>query len=124
MSEDALARVLDDARVWRAGRQARHWPTLSSGHPELDALLPGGGWPAARLTEIAVARWGCGELALLLPAVVVILLVCATLGAAAIGQLRCADAARAAEWCLAMLAATGSGNEPQSEAAGSLSALI
>lgn len=67
MSEDALARVLDDARVWRAGRQARHWPTLSSGHPELDALLPGGGWPAARLTEIAVARWGCGELALLLP---------------------------------------------------------
>lgn len=36
------------------------------------------------------------ELALLLPAVVVILLVCATLGAAAIGQLRCADAARAA----------------------------
>src|SRR5690625_4727426 len=36
------------------------------------------------------------ELALLLPAVVVVLLVCATLGAAAIGQLQCADAARAA----------------------------
>ena len=34
------------------------------------------------------------------------------------------DAARAADWCLAMLAATGSGNEPRSEAAGSLSALI
>lgn len=36
------------------------------------------------------------ELALVLPAVVVVLLVCATLGAAALGQLRCADAARAA----------------------------
>lgn len=36
------------------------------------------------------------ELALLLPAVVVVLLVCLTLGGAALGQLRCADAARAA----------------------------
>lgn len=36
------------------------------------------------------------ELALLLPAVVVVLLVCTTLGAAVLGQVRCADAARAA----------------------------
>jgi len=36
------------------------------------------------------------ELALVLPAVVVVLLVCTSLGLAAIGQLRCADAARAA----------------------------
>ncbi|HLV04191.1 TadE family type IV pilus minor pilin [uncultured Georgenia sp.] len=36
------------------------------------------------------------ELALVLPAVVVVLLVCTTLGLAAVGQLRCADAARAA----------------------------
>ena len=36
------------------------------------------------------------ELALVLPAVVVVLLVCLTLGAASLGQLRCADAARAA----------------------------
>ncbi|TNC17554.1 pilus assembly protein TadE [Georgenia sp. 311] len=36
------------------------------------------------------------ELALLLPAVVVVLLVCLTLGAAVLGQVRCADAARAA----------------------------
>lgn len=36
------------------------------------------------------------ELALVLPAVVVVLLVCAALGASALGQLRCADAARAA----------------------------
>lgn len=36
------------------------------------------------------------ELALVLPAVVMVLLVCCTLGAAVLGQVRCADAARAA----------------------------
>ena len=40
---------------------------LPSGYPRLDAWLPGGGWPAGRLTEIAVERWGSGELALLMP---------------------------------------------------------
>ena len=66
MSE-SLHALLEDPRLWRAGRRGRHWPTLSSGHPQLDALLPGGGWPADRLTEIAVERWGSGELALLMP---------------------------------------------------------
>jgi len=66
MSE-SLHTLLDDPRLWRAGRRAQHWPTLPSGHPPLDALLPGGGWPADRLTEIAVERWGSGELALLMP---------------------------------------------------------
>jgi hypothetical protein len=66
MSE-SLHALLDDPRVWRAGRRAHHWPTLSSGHAELDGWLPGGGWPAARLTEVAVERWGSGELALFLP---------------------------------------------------------
>lgn len=64
---DALQEVLDDPRVWRAGRRDLRWPTLSSGYPQLDALLPGGGWPAARLTEVAVERWGSGELALFMP---------------------------------------------------------
>lgn len=65
--DESLHTLLDDPRLWRAGRQDRHWPTLPSGHPPLDALLPGGGWPADRLTEIAVERWGSGELALLMP---------------------------------------------------------
>jgi hypothetical protein len=64
---ESLHVLLDDPRLWRAGRQGRHWPTLPSGHPRLDALLPGGGWPAAMLTEIAVERWGSGELALFMP---------------------------------------------------------
>lgn len=62
-----LRELLDDPRLWRAGRRERHWPTLPSGHPRLDALLPGGGWPAAMLIEIAVERWGSGELALFMP---------------------------------------------------------
>lgn len=66
MSE-SLHTLLEDPRLWRAGRRGRHGPTLPSGHPPLDALLPGGGWPADRLTEIAVERWGSGELALLMP---------------------------------------------------------
>ena len=66
MSE-RLHELLDDPRLWRAGRRGRHWPTLPSGHPRLDALLPGGGWPAGMLTEFVVERWGSGELALLMP---------------------------------------------------------
>lgn len=62
-----LCSLLEDSRLWRAGRQGHAWPTLPSGHPQLDALLPGGGWPAAMLTEIAVERWGSGELALFMP---------------------------------------------------------
>jgi len=63
----SLHELLDDPRLWRAGCRERRWPTLSSGYPELDALLPGGGWPAAMLTEVAVERWGSGELALFMP---------------------------------------------------------
>lgn len=64
---DPLRSVLDDPRVWRARRAGLRWPTLSSGYPRLDALLPGGGWPAARLTEVAVECWGSGEIALFMP---------------------------------------------------------
>jgi hypothetical protein len=62
-----LQELLEDPRVWQAGSRVRHWPTLPSGYPELDALLPGGGWPAERLTEVTVEHWGSGELALFLP---------------------------------------------------------
>ncbi|MFC4158111.1 hypothetical protein [Chitinimonas lacunae] len=39
----------------------------SSGHLELDATLPGGGWPSGNITEIVSSRAGCGELKLLMP---------------------------------------------------------
>lgn len=42
-------------------------PARPSGYPELDAELPGGGWPAAGLTELLLAAPGSGEWRLLAP---------------------------------------------------------
>jgi protein ImuA len=53
--------------VWRGHRVQRAQPALASGHAELDALLPGGGWPLGALTEFCCAQTGLGELSLLLP---------------------------------------------------------
>lgn len=39
----------------------------STGFPELDAILPGQGWPTQGLMEIISPQWGMGELQLLLP---------------------------------------------------------
>ena len=65
----ALAEVLARGDVW-CGDTLASLPgaTISSGHPELDAELPGGGWPRGNLTEFLVDRGGLGELSLLLPA--------------------------------------------------------
>lgn len=54
--------------VWRGGERHATTPTLASGHRELDAALPGGGWPLQALTEVCHARPGLGELSLMLPA--------------------------------------------------------
>lgn len=57
------------ASLWRAdeiapaGRDA----TLTSGFAELDAELPGGGWPQGQLTELLLDAPGIGELSLLAP---------------------------------------------------------
>jgi hypothetical protein len=56
--------------LWRG---SRGWPeqegdTLPTGFPALDAVLPGGGWPAAALVEILAPAPGIGELGLLFPA--------------------------------------------------------
>lgn len=65
----ALAEVLARGDVWR-GDTLASLPdaAIPSGHPELDAELPGGGWPRGSLTEILVDRSGLGEMSLLLPA--------------------------------------------------------
>ena len=65
----ALADVLARGDVWRGDTLASlAQETIPSGHPELDAELPGGGWPRGSLTEILVDRGGLGEMSLLLPA--------------------------------------------------------
>ncbi len=64
--EAKLARLLEHPAIWR-GRSAAHLPVLPSGFAALDERLPGGGWPRTGLTEILTARFGSGELYLLLP---------------------------------------------------------
>lgn len=57
--------------VWTADRLAASagaGAARPSGHAALDAELPGGGWPAAGLTELLSRAPGCGELRLLAPA--------------------------------------------------------
>jgi protein ImuA len=55
--------------LWLAhqlGRQRA--PVCASGFAELDAELPGGGWPHRTLTELLLSHPGVGELRLLAPA--------------------------------------------------------
>lgn len=42
-------------------------PSVPTGFPQLDAELPGGGWPAGSLTELLPSHEGIGELRLLGP---------------------------------------------------------
>jgi cell division inhibitor SulA/protein ImuA len=64
----ALAEILARGDVWRGDALAGlPEAAIPSGHPELDAELPGGGWPRGNLTEFLVDRDGLGEMSLLLP---------------------------------------------------------
>lgn len=65
----ALDTLLQHPGIWRRSNAAnRHLRTQPTGLGELDALLPGGGWPRGALTEILFGGDGLGELSLLMPA--------------------------------------------------------
>jgi len=66
MDDVRIARILEHPAIWR-GRSAARLETLPSGFAALDEALPGGGWPRSGLIEILIARFGSGELSLLLP---------------------------------------------------------
>lgn len=69
-SSSSLDLVLNHPAVWRGDSCARvAISSVPTGFAELDTALPGGGWPAAALTEIYAERPGIGELKLLMPAV-------------------------------------------------------
>jgi hypothetical protein len=65
----ALDAVLQHPGIWRRSAAAQqHVRALSTGLPDLDALLPGGGWPCGALSEVLFTHDGLGELSLLMPA--------------------------------------------------------
>jgi hypothetical protein len=65
----ALDSLLAARRLWR-GQPATHatGDAIVTGWAALDAVLPGGGWPAAALSEILLPADGVGELRLVWPA--------------------------------------------------------
>lgn len=64
-----LEGLLNTRRVWRGPAAVSVSDSCySTGLPELDAALPGGGWPGSALSEILVTEIGTGELRLLWPA--------------------------------------------------------
>ncbi|MGA9422722.1 MAG: translesion DNA synthesis-associated protein ImuA [Rhodanobacteraceae bacterium] len=66
--EDRLAGVLRHPGIWRRTAAAVGMHAEPTGFAELDALLPGGGWPRGALSEILVEHDGLGEFSLLAPA--------------------------------------------------------
>ncbi|PCJ19958.1 MAG: hypothetical protein COB04_05065 [Gammaproteobacteria bacterium] len=69
MDTPTLKQLLQRNDVWRAcDNNDKQADTLDSGHPVLNRLLPGQGWPHQGLTEFLCARQGMGELSLLAPA--------------------------------------------------------
>jgi protein ImuA len=65
---ERVLRLAERDGLWLAGRMgAASAPGLATGFAALDAELPGGGWPAAGLTELLLPEPGSGELRLLSP---------------------------------------------------------
>jgi hypothetical protein len=63
---DALLRQYPG--LWRGkGLEGAACAAVSSGFEDLDALLPGGGWPLGTTVELRIAGEGIGELRLLMP---------------------------------------------------------
>ena len=66
-SQATVQKLLEHPDLWQAGQLAESEPTHSSGFAELDANLPGQGWPQAGLAEFLLNGSGLGELQLLVP---------------------------------------------------------
>lgn len=65
----ALDLVLQHPAIWRGDQYAKvAVESVATGFADLDAQLPGGGWPRAALTELLVSRPGSGELRVVMPA--------------------------------------------------------
>lgn len=65
----ALEQLLrEQSQIWRGLQTDSASGGIATGFAELDALLPGGGWPNAAVISLELPSIGIGELPLLLPA--------------------------------------------------------
>lgn len=62
-----ITELLEHPALWQAGRLQSTVAATPSSFADLDAHLPGGGWPQAGLAELLLATAGIGELRLLAP---------------------------------------------------------
>jgi cell division inhibitor SulA/protein ImuA len=61
-----VAELLRLPGVWRGGElESATQPSIATGHPWLDAELPGGGWPSGTLSEVLHDGVGIGEVSFL-----------------------------------------------------------
>lgn len=68
MNAASLHALLRRPDLWRANDTVVDaCTTVSTGHPALDAELPGGGWPVGDMSEVLTDCCGHGEVSLLLP---------------------------------------------------------
>lgn len=68
MNKELQDLLENNPAIWRASDRGTTIPRgVTSGYPELDAILPGQGWPKNTLVEMIIPRWGVGEMQLLLP---------------------------------------------------------
>jgi protein ImuA len=64
----AIADLTDLDHIWRASEiGTAHTPIQPTGHPGLDAELPGGGWSGGQISEVLQAQPGLHEWRLLRP---------------------------------------------------------
>ena len=65
----AIDKLLESTpHLWKGRQASRGQRTLSTGHAQLDACLPGKGWPLGAMTELISGNPGLGEFRLLFPA--------------------------------------------------------
>lgn len=68
MNSQLQSLLENNPQIWRAKDADRYLKDgIPTGYAELDAILPGGGWPANVITEMVTPQWGVGELQLFLP---------------------------------------------------------
>lgn len=71
LEQTPLNTLIDARRLWRGPAPKPETPSAApTGHLELDAALPSGGWPESALSELLLAADGIGEITLLLPTLV------------------------------------------------------